>query len=112
MSHTPAFTGTPRGGPLLEVKDLHVDFTTQRGMVSAVSGVDLTIMPGETVAIVGESGSGKSTTAHAIINLLPGTGRISGGQVLFEGNDLAAASRHEMEDVARDLVALGVPRAA
>ena len=80
--NTPTNPGTSHEGALLEVKDLRVDFTTQRGVVSAVRGVDLTIMPGETVAIVGESGSGKSTTAHAIINLLPGTGRISGGKFM------------------------------
>jgi peptide/nickel transport system ATP-binding protein len=102
--NTPTNPVTSHQGALLEVKDLRVDFTTQRGVVSAVRGIDLTIMPGETVAIVGESGSGKSTTAHAIINLLPGTGRISGGNVLFEGKDLAKASRREMEDVRGRLI--------
>jgi peptide/nickel transport system ATP-binding protein len=90
--------------PLLEIKDLHVDFNTQSGTVSAVSGIDITLMPGETLAIVGESGSGKSTTAHAIINLLPGTGKISSGQVLFDGEDLAQASEREMEDIRGRLI--------
>ncbi|TPW75820.1 dipeptide ABC transporter ATP-binding protein [Schumannella soli] len=85
--------------PLLEVKDLEVTFRTQRGEVRALNGVNFTIEHGETVAIVGESGSGKSTTAAAIINLLPGTGKISAGQVLFEGRDLAQASRTDLEDV-------------
>ncbi|TQL47339.1 peptide/nickel transport system ATP-binding protein [Homoserinimonas aerilata] len=92
--------------PLLEVKDLHVGFQTADGLVPAVNGIDFTIMPGETVAIVGESGSGKSTTAHAIINLLPGSGRITGGQVLFEGRDLTTLGRREIEDVRGRLIGI------
>ncbi len=95
----PAGSVPVAGAPLLEVKDLQVGFRTQNGLVSALNGVSFTVEQGESVAIVGESGSGKSTTAHAIINLLPGSGRITGGQVLFEGRDLATASRHELEEV-------------
>jgi peptide/nickel transport system ATP-binding protein len=87
------------GQPLLEVKDLTVGFPSQDGMVMALDGVSMTLMPGGTVAVVGESGSGKSTMAHAIINLLPGSGRITGGQVLFDGRDLTAMSQAEMETV-------------
>lgn len=85
--------------PLLEVKDLAVGFPNQDGMVMALDGVSMTLMPGGTVAVVGESGSGKSTMAHAIINLLPGSGRITGGQVLFDGRDLTAMSQPELETV-------------
>lgn len=85
--------------PLLEVNDLHVGFPSQDGIVRALDGVSMTLMPGGTVAVVGESGSGKSTMAHAIINLLPGSGRITGGQVLFDGRDLTAMSRAELETV-------------
>ncbi|WP_138946709.1 ABC transporter ATP-binding protein [Plantibacter sp. M259] len=90
--------------PLLEVKDLEVTFRTQSGTVQAIRKTGFTMMPGETVAIVGESGSGKSTTAHAIINLLPGTGKISGGEILFEGRDLSKLSRNEIEDVRGRLI--------
>lgn len=85
--------------PLIEVRNLQVGFQTQDGLVPAVNGIDLTIMPGQTVAIVGESGSGKSTTAHAIINLLPGSGRVTGGSVLFEGRDLTKLTQRQMEEV-------------
>jgi peptide/nickel transport system ATP-binding protein len=91
--------GSDSGRPLLEIKNLQVGFQTQRGLVPAVNGVDITLMPGQTLAIVGESGSGKSTTAHAIINLLPGSGRITGGEVLFDGQDLTKLTEHQMQDV-------------
>ncbi|MFD6391809.1 ABC transporter ATP-binding protein [Nocardia sp. NPDC060259] len=82
--------------PLLEIRDLDVGFTTDGKPVPAVRGVNLTVFPGQTVAIVGESGSGKSTTAHAIIDLLPGTGKVTGGQILFDGKDLTKASAKEI----------------
>jgi peptide/nickel transport system ATP-binding protein len=83
--------------PLLEVKDLHVGFAAdKKTIVPAVIGANLSVYPGQTVAIVGESGSGKSTTAHAIIDLLPGTGRITGGQILFEGQDIAHARKSDI----------------
>ncbi|MGW6426933.1 dipeptide ABC transporter ATP-binding protein [Nocardia sp. NPDC055053] len=82
--------------PLLEIRDLDVGFTTDGKQVPAVRGVNLTVFPGQTVAIVGESGSGKSTTAHAIIDLLPGTGKVTGGQILFDGKDLTKASAKEI----------------
>ncbi len=82
--------------PLLEIKDLDVAFTSSKREIPAVRQANLTVYPGQTVAIVGESGSGKSTTAHAIINLLPGTGRITGGQILFEGKDISHANKEEI----------------
>jgi peptide/nickel transport system ATP-binding protein len=85
--------------PLVQVKDLQVSFKTQGGEVHAVRGIDFEIYPGETVAIVGESGSGKSTTATALMNLLPGNGRISGGQVLIEDKDIAKLSQRQMAAV-------------
>ncbi|MET0974805.1 MAG: ABC transporter ATP-binding protein, partial [Leifsonia sp.] len=85
--------------PILEIKDLQVGFNTQNGLVKAVDGVNITLYRGQSLAIVGESGSGKSTTAHAIINLLPGTGTITGGSILLDGQDLTKASKKEMEDI-------------
>ena len=82
--------------PLLEIRDLAISFKTGSGEVQAVRNAHLTIMPGETVAIVGESGSGKSTTALAAIGLLPGNGRVSGGQILLDGEDISHASEKRM----------------
>ena len=83
--------------PLLELKDLKISFTSSTGVVDAVRGVNLTIYPGPSVAIVGESGSGKSTTAMAVIGLLPGTGKVTGGTILFNGEDITGLSDKEMQ---------------
>jgi peptide/nickel transport system ATP-binding protein len=83
-------------GPLLEIRDLSVDFRSGGRAVPAVRGVSLTAYPGQTVAIVGESGSGKSTVAHAIIGLLPGTGMVTAGQIRFDGRDLVGASKADL----------------
>lgn len=104
MSNLTPQTGARAVTPLLEIKDLEVGFRTQSGTVQAIRKTSFTMMPGETVAIVGESGSGKSTTAHAIINLLPGTGKITGGEILFEGRDLSKLPTKEIEDVRGRLI--------
>ncbi|QLD12171.1 ABC transporter ATP-binding protein [Microbacterium oleivorans] len=77
--------------PLLRVRDMAVDFRTLEGPVHAVEGVDIEISAGETVAIVGESGSGKSTTAMAVIGLLPGNGRVVRGSIQLDGTELVGA---------------------
>jgi peptide/nickel transport system ATP-binding protein len=93
--------------PLLEIIDLDVSFRSGRGQeVPAVRKANLVVYPGQTVAIVGESGSGKSTTAHAIIDLLPGSGHVTGGQILFEGRDLTKLDRRETERLRGDAIGL------
>ena len=83
-------TTTPQSGtPLLQIDDLKVGFRAGKEILTAVDGASLTIYPGQTIAIVGESGSGKSTLAHAVIGLLPGNGTVQGGEILFEGKDIA-----------------------
>ncbi len=81
--------------PLLKITDLEVTFTTSTGIVPAVRGANLTIYPGQTVAIVGESGSGKSTTAAAVIGLLPGTGKVTGGSIEFDGEEITNLTTKE-----------------
>ncbi|MBO0900420.1 ABC transporter ATP-binding protein [Cellulomonas sp. zg-ZUI22] len=104
-------TPTPRtpldpDAPLLEIRGLEVAFATATGPVHAVRGADLTVYPGQSVAIVGESGSGKSTTAHAIIDLLPGTGRVTGGSIRFAGRELVGLGRREVEALRGDQIGL------
>jgi peptide/nickel transport system ATP-binding protein len=91
-------SGTP-GAPLLEITDLHVGFRTQSGLVQAVRGVDMTLEQGERLAIVGESGSGKSTSAQAIIKLLPGTGQITGGSIKLNGRELVGLNEKQMSEI-------------
>ena len=83
--------------PLLEMKDVKISFTSSTGVVEAVRGIDMTIYPGQSVAIVGESGSGKSTAAMSILGLLPGTGKVTGGQILFNGEDITGLNDKEMQ---------------
>ncbi|MBB4140164.1 ABC transporter ATP-binding protein [Microbacterium invictum] len=92
--------------PLLQVRDMAVDFRTLEGPVHAVEGVDLEIAPGETVAIVGESGSGKSTTAMAIIGLLPGNGKIVRGSVTLDGQELVGAAEPAMRKIRGRMIGL------
>ena len=75
--------------PLLDVSALRVEYTTDRGVVRAVDGVDLQVRAGEVVGIVGESGCGKSAMALSLMGLLPrSVGKVTGGRIMFDGVDL------------------------
>ncbi len=76
--------------PLLSIRDLRVAFRTETGPFEALHGLSLDVMRGRTLALVGESGSGKSVTAQAVLRILPRSAAITGGRILFEGQDLAA----------------------
>jgi peptide/nickel transport system ATP-binding protein len=82
--------------PLLDIRDLTVEFSTRRGIVRAVEHVDIAIAKGETVGIVGESGSGKSVTSYAAMRILDRAGRIADGSVTFTGIDVRQASESDM----------------
>jgi peptide/nickel transport system ATP-binding protein len=82
--------------PLLELKDLVVDYVLEDRRVRAVDHVDLAIQPGEVVGLCGESGCGKSTIAHAILRILRPPAEIAGGQVLFEGRDIVPLDGDEL----------------
>lgn len=85
---------------ILEVKDLHVTFSTYGGTVKAVRGVDFHLNKGETLAIVGESGCGKSVTSNAIMRLIPDPpGKISKGKITFNGIDLTNLTEKEMRSI-------------
>lgn len=86
--------------PLLEVQQLVTQFRTKQGYVTAVDGVSFTVRKGETLGIVGESGCGKSVTSLSILQLLPtGIGRIAGGKVLFNGEDLTKKNNKELSHI-------------
>jgi peptide/nickel transport system ATP-binding protein len=70
--------------PLVEVKDLHVDFDVRDGIVHAVDGASFTIYRGQTLGVIGESGCGKSITAKAIMNMIPKLGKMSGEIIFYE----------------------------
>ena len=85
---------------LLKVEDLKTYFFTRSGVVKAVDGVSFELKRGETLGIVGESGSGKSMTAWSILGLVPEpAGRIVGGRILYQGEDLLQKSRADMREI-------------
>ena len=83
---------TRTDAPLLDVRNLSVQFTTRAGTVTVLDDISFTLERGERISFVGESGCGKSMTALALMGLLPAMGRVSGGQILFKGEDLTQAS--------------------
>jgi peptide/nickel transport system ATP-binding protein len=85
--------------PLLSIRGLKVAFRGQKTEREVLHGIDLELFAGETLAIVGESGSGKSTTASAIVNLLPGTGHVTAGSIMLDGRELTTLSRSQIERV-------------
>lgn len=85
---------------LLQVSNLQTCFHTRRGNVTVVAGVDLTVYPGEVVALVGESGCGKSATALSLMGLIaPRNGTVNGDQILFAGTDLRRLDRRQLDRV-------------
>ena len=83
---------------LLEVKDLYVNYNTDESVVHALNGFSLDVYKGETLGLVGETGAGKTTTALALLRLLPErTGRVPNGEIIFEGRDLMGIKEGEMQ---------------
>jgi oligopeptide/dipeptide ABC transporter ATP-binding protein len=86
--------------PVLEIRDLVVEFATGRGYLPVVGPLDLRLPKGRTLGLVGESGSGKTVTALSVLRLVPQPpGRIPSGQVLFEGQDLLTLREKAMSDI-------------
>jgi ABC-type dipeptide/oligopeptide/nickel transport system ATPase component len=84
---------------LLEVKDLYIDFFTHAGIVKGLSGVSLSVRPGEMSAIVGESGAGKSVLAWSILGLTRAPGRVVGGEILWRGENLLSANEQRLNAI-------------
>ncbi|MFP3156852.1 MAG: ABC transporter ATP-binding protein [Caldivirga sp.] len=83
------------GVPLLEVRNLSVNYITMRGVVKALDRVSFDLDENETIAVVGETGSGKSTIAKAIVRVLEENARITSGEIIFEGVDVLKLSEEE-----------------
>jgi oligopeptide/dipeptide ABC transporter ATP-binding protein len=94
------------GEPLLQVTDLHVQIASRRGLVRAVDGVSLEVAPGQAVGLVGESGSGKSMTLRAILGVLPPEAKVTSGQIMFEGADLAQLSGSQLNRIRGPRIAM------
>jgi peptide/nickel transport system ATP-binding protein len=88
----PGAVTAPTGEPLVELRNLSVAYDDVR----AVDGIDLKIAPGEILGLAGESGCGKSTVANAMMQILRPPARITGGQILFQGDDLTRKSKEEL----------------
>ena len=113
----PATIDSPANAPdakddvILSVEDLRVHYETPRGSLKAVDGVSFTLKRGERLAIVGESGSGKSTLAMALMRLTREPGRVAGGRVMLEDQDLLQLPPDEVRRVRLSKIAL-VPQGA
>ena len=92
---------------LLEVKNLEVQYKTDKAIVRAVNGISLTLDRGETIGLVGETGAGKTTTALSLLRLLPEvTGRIPNGEIIFDGKDILKLSEEEMRHIRGDKISM------
>ncbi|PYC72108.1 methionine ABC transporter ATP-binding protein [Streptomyces tateyamensis] len=95
------------GMPLLDVRDLHVEFVTRDGVAKAVNGVNYRVSAGETLAVLGESGSGKSVTAQAIMGILDmPPARIPKGQILFKGEDMLTMGKDARRKIRGQKIAM------
>jgi peptide/nickel transport system ATP-binding protein len=85
--------------PILDIRDLCVDYVTERGPIRAIDHLDLTVENGEILGIAGESGSGKTTLAKALIRILPAPGIISSGTVMFKGRDILSMDEDALREI-------------
>ena len=90
--------------PSLELRNLQVQYTVRGIEKDVLPGVSFSIAPGEAYGLVGESGCGKSTAAFAAMRYLPRNGKISGGQILFEGNDMTAMSADAVSNLRKSAI--------
>ncbi len=95
-----------QASPVLQVRDLHVDFTVEKHTVPVVRGLSYQLMPGRVLAVVGESGSGKTVQALSLLGLLPPVARVSRGEILYNGKNLLTLSASEMRHVRGQKIAM------
>ncbi len=93
--------------PLLELKDLMIEYRTGNGTAHAVNGINLAIEPGEALGLVGETGAGKTTAALAMLNLLPKrVGHVTDGDICFKGKSVFAMTKKELADIRGNQIAM------
>ena len=92
--------------PILELRDLRVDYTVRGIDRQVLRGVSLSIAPGEAYGLVGESGCGKSTAAFAAMRYLPRNGKIADGQILFDGRDMTSMSNDEVSELRKTSISM------
>jgi peptide/nickel transport system ATP-binding protein len=105
-TETTATEQKPADEPLLDVRGLRTEFRTENGPIVASNEVSFSLDSGETMGLVGESGAGKSVTARSVMRLIDSPGEITGGQVVFDGEDLLQKSDAEMRDIRGNRIAM------
>ncbi len=98
-SAPPEAVAAQGGGPLLEIRDLHVSFKLEYSTIYAVQGLSMQVRAGERLGVVGESGSGKSISALSVMQMVPSPGRITAGEIIFEGKDVLKLSNDGMREL-------------
>lgn len=102
----PKVSTVSESSTVLDVNNLHIAYKTRKAMVSAAKEVSFSIKQGETLGIVGESGCGKSTVAYGIVGFLGANGHITGGNILFEGQELVGRSQKELNALRGDRISM------
>lgn len=97
---------TEKQEELLKVSNLAISFYNKSGEVQAVRGITYTLHKGEVLGIVGESGSGKSVSSHGILRLIPDTGKVKSGEILFHGKDILKMSKKELQELRGNKIAM------
>jgi len=92
--------------PVLKVEDLDIIYSTRAGNVNAVRDVSFEIRAGDALGLVGESGCGKSTLAFGVMNYVAKNGLVTGGRILFDGDDILQKSQKELNQIRGDKIAM------
>ena len=97
---------TQSAEPILQVRDLKIDFSADQGILPVLRGLSYSLPKGRVLGVVGESGSGKTVHALSILRLLPPAARISGGEILYKGKNLASMGEEELRSVRGDKISM------